>query len=67
MVPEFGVPLPGISREQEKWALCMTYGPMSDGVSDGGGGRLIKVGVGMMAKLATVRFLIVRAFTIKSE
>ena len=31
----------------------MTYGPMSDGVSDGGGGRLIKVGVGMIAKLAT--------------
>lgn len=31
--------------------MAMTYGPMSDGVSDSGGGRLIKVG--MIAKLAT--------------
>lgn len=29
----------------------MTYGPMSDGVSDIGGGRLIKVGVDMVAGL----------------
>lgn len=38
---------------KRRGTLSMTYGPMSDGVSDGGGGRLIKVGVGMIAKLAT--------------
>ena len=41
----------------------MTYGPMSDGVSDGGGGRLIKVGVGMIANnhRSRLRFSNVRA------
>ena len=49
VVPELGVPLPGMSSKREKRVWPMTYGPTSDGVSDGGGGRLIKVGVGMIA------------------
>lgn len=64
VVPELGVPLnsPVISqvnsllhvtcRHREDGVIESSYGPISDGVtgSDGGGGKLISVGVVMMRR-----------------
>ena len=47
VVPEFGVPLVTLSVILNDDMFAETYGPMSEGVtgSEGGGGRLISVGV----------------------
>lgn len=61
VVPELGVPLPPLISElvgsflmltrAKRLSRCNredTHGPISDGVSEGGGGRLISVGVVMI-------------------
>lgn len=50
VVPELGVPLLGVNQMVAS-TKGSTYGPMSDGVSDWGGGRLISVGVDMITTL----------------
>lgn len=59
VVPEFGVPLSPCHQDVSlpiQHRNQGSYGPMSDGVtgSEGGGGRLISVGVVMMGIVSAV-------------